>query len=641
MALNPINVKLDNSNRKTSQQKVSFKGVDNPAVLLMDCINRGGYFAEFFGQDLVDFMGPRTVTGVFRNYDETHELNWEFAASEAGREILSGPPMGIIPWVMLFGAKKCLGTANDVPIKYIQIIGDDFAKFASTQSNFANKDTLKQNYYKEAIKNALANATKRQLNENELETKAKYFTDKILKIENTRKKKNWFKKFLGKRVEGSNYDLLSDLADEFAALRKKYGGSLIESNNLEFTNIAKDKQGEFIKTEVNFKKFLKYLKNYTDDVTKKLSTEFKGGPSSVKEFVDKFNHKRVSSRFILIAGMDLAVAAFLTITPELYKQKNGNPGLKGLKVEDDSTLKTPSNTEQKDEPAKINNESESGTHKINEKQPSFGFKLSDKLLSGGMLRKFSDAIEYDGFSMSIPSTTGILAYIVYNRAKKSYDKYDRYENLRRDGICITIFLFLARALSKGFSEICQKISGFVLNQKPEGFNKLGTKIWNYINPLSAFSPLNSEQIISKYSNIDDFKNGIVDFCEFINKKGGNINKVLSKDNTVKTNTEEILGKALESATYDEIVNAFKNAKTEAMKEIYKVFKSPNNPFVKRAKTMNSLFWFISTFMLTPALIIWVAKSNEAITKKRIAKEAAEKEAKKANASKPVEAEKAA
>lgn len=267
------------------------------------------------------------------------------------------------------------------------------------------------------------------------------------------------------------------------------------------------------------------------------------------------------------------------------------------------------------------------------KQPAFtsAASLSQKLLSGGALRKFSDAIEYDKFSMSSASLLGLFyAAVILPRYVQAYDKYDRYEIIRRDLISLTALTFMAKALSKGFSEIFSKTSGFVLNQKPKDFNKLGVKLWNYINPESEFQPLKSDQIISKYSQIDKFKNGLVDFCDYINnEKNGNIKKVLSFDSTVKANVEKILGKSIDSASYSEMIEKFKGAKdSDAMKEIYKVFSTTDNPFVKHAKMKNNVFGFISTFLLVPALIVWIAKSNEAITKRRITNDIAAKEAKR-------------
>ncbi len=87
----------------------------------------------------------------------------------------------------------------------------------------------------------------------------------------------------------------------------------------------------------------------------------------------------------------------------------------------------------------------------------------------------------------------------------------------------------------------------VLTQKPKNFDKLGTKIWSFINPTSEFRPLNGGQIVSKYSQVDKLKDGMADFCRFISEKGGNIKKVLKLDSTVKSSTEEILGKTIDAA----------------------------------------------------------------------------------------------
>ena len=266
------------------------------------------------------------------------------------------------------------------------------------------------------------------------------------------------------------------------------------------------------------------------------------------------------------------------------------------------------------------------------KQPAFGSaisSLSNKLLSGGKLSKLSSAMEYNGFAMSSATVLATLYIIIAQRYTQAYDKYDKQEILRRDLICLTALGLAARALAKGFSEICSKVSGFVLNTKPKGFKKPANKVWNYLNPESGFRPLNNNQIVAKYSKIHENKNGILDFCEFIDKKGGNLNKVLSSNATVKENTEKLLGKSIKDAKFSEIINSFKKGKgSEALKKIYKAFEANDNSFVRRAKTMNTTFGFVSTFLLTPALIIWISLSNEKMTKKRIEKELAQKQAQK-------------
>lgn len=256
------------------------------------------------------------------------------------------------------------------------------------------------------------------------------------------------------------------------------------------------------------------------------------------------------------------------------------------------------------------------------KTPSFSGALSQKLLKGGALRKFSDAIEYDSFGMSSVSVMALLYFAVIGfRVKNAYDKYDRYEILRRDVTSLTALIFLADMLKKGFSQIGAKATGLVLTQKPKNFDKLGTKIWNYINPTAEFRPLSGGQIVSKYSQIDKFKDGMADFCRFIREKGGNLKKVLKLDSTVKTNAEEILGKTIDAANDKEIIDTFSKTKnSKALKAIYQVFEKSDNAFVKKAKMMNNLFGFISVFLLTPALMVWIAKSNEKITKQKVAKD---------------------
>lgn len=259
------------------------------------------------------------------------------------------------------------------------------------------------------------------------------------------------------------------------------------------------------------------------------------------------------------------------------------------------------------------------------KAPSFSGALSQKLLKGGALRKFSDAIEYDSFGMSSFSVMALLYFAVIGfRVKNAYDKYDRYEILRRDVTSLTALIFLADMLKKGFSQIGSKVTGLVLTQKPKNFDKLGTKILNYINPTAEFRPLNGGQIVSQYSQVDKFKDGMADFCRFISEKGGNLKKVLKFDSTVKTNAEEILGKAIDSANDKEIIDTFSKTKnSKALGAIYKVFEKSDNVFVKKAKMMNNLFGFMSVFLLTPALMVWIAKSNEKITKQKVAKDLSE------------------
>ena len=171
-----------------------------------------------------------------------------------------------------------------------------------------------------------------------------------------------------------------------------------------------------------------------------------------------------------------------------------------------------------------------------------------------------------------------------------------------------------------------------LNIKPANHNGILNKVKNYFSAGEGIDVLTSEQIISKYSRIDQYKDGINGFFNFIQENGGNIKKVLKMDNKVKTNTESILkefnnGKSLNESTIEEIQEAFQKARTQPngskpLEKIYERFTQKDNKFVTMAKTYNSAFGFASTLVLVPAFMIWLARYCERMTKKAIAKEQA-------------------
>lgn len=343
MAINPINPKIDSQNNRYPQNQTNFKGLGGDVIIgVMDGVNKGGYIAEFIAQDGCGFIVPRITTGLNRNREETGEYNWKFAATEAIRELLSGPCMVIIPWAMLGLAKRKFGTAHDVPVKFIGLFGDDFAKFAKNLSpeQLKDKAKLKKDYYTDIMKRTLNKVTDSKLSPEELKKQTEYFVNEIYKIENA-PKKSTLKKFFNKKVEGSAEDLIGDLSDKFVSLRKKYSGALENPLNIDLSTIGSAK-----KDDAGFTKFVKHLGNFTEDATNVVSSKFSTAGESIAKFVDNFKHQRIAARFMLILGMDLAVGAFLSIVPKLYKHKDGNPGLKGLQpVECEHVLNHPQEKE--------------------------------------------------------------------------------------------------------------------------------------------------------------------------------------------------------------------------------------------------------------------------------------------------------
>ncbi len=271
-------------------------------------------------------------------------------------------------------------------------------------------------------------------------------------------------------------------------------------------------------------------------------------------------------------------------------------------------------------------------------QPSFNGTagLGKRILSNSLLKKFSDKAEYDKFSMSLGSMMVVLyGATIVPRYIQATDKHDRREILTRDLLSITSILFASKMLSRGFSKIFSKTSGFALQNKPLLHNKLTERIANYTKK-DGVDVLNSQELTLKYSKLENYQNGISDFFKFVKEQGGDIRKILSyKKGGVKADAEIIVGKNLKSATIEEVEESFNAAKTSkdakiktALANVYKGFEDTKNPFVNKAKTMNSAFDFASTILLVPGFMIWLEKFNEKMTKKAIAKDLAKAEAAK-------------
>ena len=316
-----------------------------------------------------------------------------------------------------------------------------------------------------------------------------------------------------------------------------------------------------------------------------------------------------------------AVVAFYTIIPKLYNLGlKSDPGLKGL---DNKT-------------AQENKEQNSKNISF---QGGIASKLGKTAIENEKFGNFLSKFEFNGASMPITAMLTLLfGFCLPPRYLNAKSDKERKEILVRDISSFAAILFGAKALSRGFSDILAKVSGLALNIKPEDHSKgLFHKIKNYVTAGEGINVLSSEQIVSKYSKIDQYKDGINGFFDFLEENGGNVKKVLNIDNTVKENAELIIknfnGKSIKDATVTEIREAFTKAKSanaksqlaEALEKIHTVFSSADNKFIGKAKTLNSLFGFLSMLVLVPTFMIWLARYCERMTKKAVEKEQAQKQ----------------
>lgn len=578
--------------------KQTFTGSFNPVVAVMDGIEKGGFAASFIVQDGVGMVGPRIWEGLNRNRpkdengNKTGPLNWEFARREALREILSGPSAFLIPLGMMSFIKKFSGTANNVHVDHIEALGQKFVSYATENPNTLNDiNKFKKGYYAKVFENTLQNSLEEALPEAELKTKAKDFADRLIDIETKRAAKD---------KKGAN-KIEELLIDEFIDLRKAHNNSSINELGAKLSVEGK-KNG----LQTGIKRLLRSLTDYTGDAFEKTNKHLaKNSQADIGEFIQSFNKRRAGTRVLSNIGMWSAVVGFYAIIPKLYNLGlKGDPGLKGL--EDTSKNKDISFT---------GNPVQS---------------LGKTAMQEGGISKLFKKFEFNDASMSTFGMLSLLfGFCLPTRYKNAKSNKERKEILVRDIASFGAILFGAKALSRGFSVLFTKISGFALNIKPQNHNNIFRKLLNYLTPADGIQVLSSKQIVNKYSNLKQYKDGINGFIDYIQNNNGNVKKVLVFDKTVKINTEKILkefnGKSLKDATIEEIKTAFTNANgSEELEKIYKVFASKDNKFVTKAKTLNSIFGFVSTILLVPIFMMWLAKYCENMTKKAVTKELEEK-----------------
>ncbi len=263
--------------------------------------------------------------------------------------------------------------------------------------------------------------------------------------------------------------------------------------------------------------------------------------------------------------------------------------------------------------------------------PSFGSgaKLAKNILNQNSgIGKIAKNLEFQGLNMSFPVLiAAMLGGVLVPRLIQAQDKYDRAEILRRDLISEGTIVFGAGALSKLFANRNEKKTGFVLTKKPDDFNtkSIIKKIGDFIMPTSKYSTLKSDQIISRYSDVRNTKDGMEGFCNFIDKTGGNLKNLFSFKEESKNIMENIMGKeAFNQADNKSIINVIKETMQNApekLEDLYKQFDGKNNDFVKKAKAMNSAFGFFSMVVVVPLFLgFGVPALNASITKKRFKEE---------------------
>ena len=595
-------------------------------VVVADAITNGGFAFSFIAQDFFGMAMPRVLEGINRRpvNPETGKkegpYNWTFARREGIREILSGPSAFIIPMGILGVVKKFSGTANNVPVSMIRVLGSNMSEYAQNVDNsiLTDKVQAKRGFYHKVFDNMLRTTLgENPLPPEKLEETLNSFVDKAIEIENAKPhKKSMLKKIANIKVEGSPEDLTETFLQDIMKLKKKYLPPSVNGTTVSIAYVG-DNAGK--SETLGFKKLLSTLTDFSDDVIASSKDKIKhmGNDFDAGKFVESFVNRRTGSRIATNVGMWLSVVGFYALIPKLYSL-----GLKG-KNPAFATEEKMNNTV--NEPDKKKAVAQKDDNKKTKDVPFCGRErlftsIADKVASSPKLSNILDKLEFNGASMSVTGMLTLLfGFCLPTRLLNAPDKYDRNETLARDIPSFISILFVAQGISRGFSKLFSKISGLALNITPEDHNKnLWTRFRDYFSPASGINVLDNNQLNSKYTNIHEYKDGINGFFDFISENGGNVKKLLHLDKQVEEQAKIIVGKDIKDATSDEIREAFRNNNSDdakaAKKVIEDIFKDSKNKFVKYAKRYNSAFTFLSTIVLVPAFMVWLARTCDRMTR---------------------------
>ena len=625
------------------QDSVSFTGAGlNPIVGLMDFIEQGGYAASFIIQDGLGFITPRVGKGLLRgslktdengqpvmdeNGKQKRELNWQLARKEFIREIITGPSAFLIPLAMFTGIKKWFGAGNNVKLNYLNGFEAPFTKFAQANAaKLADGAQLdKAQFYKNDYEEVIERSINSKLPETErispetISSTAEKMAEKLIKAEEVMADKT----IKGKKAKRAAIAELGESVDDmFMKLKKSHLGGTVNELAVEF----KDNRGGVKGGSIS--ELGKALNDYFSDAVK--STKKALGDSFNAEGIEKavknFTNRRMGSRILTNLGVFGAIALFYAQIPKLYNMgQKGNPALKGTAL----------NNVQNEQKTDSSNKQVAFTGGIGKVLETAG----KKTFGNTKLKKISDIFEFDGNIISGAAMPVLLyGFCIPPRLRKAEDKYDYGEIIFRDMTSFTALLFGAKALARLFSDGFTKLTGLALNKKDLTDRNAFQRVFDYLNPLDKrHSVLSSKQLESKYTNIDQYKGGVNGFMQFIEESGGNIKKAFTQDKKVKAVVEEILGKfggakAYKEASATEIKDALKAASESADKTLinkfYDLFKSENK-LLSKAKTCNSTFGFVSTIILIPSLIIWIASKCEKMTKQKAEQDMAAAESERA------------
>ena len=583
-----------NNNDKQEKQNVAFKsgmvGALNASGALMQSIENGGFLASFLIQDGIGMTVPRTAAGFLRDKEHTGHYNMQEGFEVLGREGMTGPcMMAVAPLSLLLAAK--FGKSTSVNTQLIKRFGNSLkeilAKPEFDKSLLKNADKFKNEFYKTNVEKILTDTVGK---ENTTKESVDYIIKQIANMENIpsdaklakfRGKAKYKSQCMQNIVEHINNIKYSKSTDLDMLQKVKFGSDKLDSKKVFGT---KDTIDAMIK--------------YTDDAI--VANKHLDKLDELQ--ADSIKNKSLAKRMITNISMMFATLGVLSVLPNIYARGKTAPGAR----------KTEENQENQN-----NNVSFKGKGK-----PSLLERLG-KLIGKNKSDFVSSELEYNGHNFTNTLMAGLSIFGLltprgmhaYNRAQKDEngkkDLTDLYEILLRDLTSSLAVVFAVPMGTRAFVTSYEKNSGFVLMHKNRNMNKTKT-IADLFNPYSKSHVLTNAEISALYDNINS-KDKMLNFCKYIDKNGGDLQKIILKSENVE---EMFNNSTLDLKSLKGMKKADKNKKIISFVEkfdksddlISKVMKGAGkargNKIASFARGLNSMPGSLTTFFISPYLLGW-------------------------------------
>ena len=583
MKINSINNNLTPYNAPNKNKKnPSFKSmmpILGAAGSIMQWIESKGYFVSFLIQDGLGMTTPRVWTGFHRDKEITGKYNKQEGFEVLGREGLSGPYIvGVAPVVLALSGKFCKSTNTNT--RLIKRFGESLKSMVKNpgfdNSIKQDKNKFKQAFYKYNLEAIYKNSVPNDTNVNET-------LDILLK-------------------EFSKFDSGDKKAKEVALNNiTETINSKIQETSSNLYNINKLYVGNSdTKQAFGMKETLLALKDFADDAIKNNSNSASIDEKAAENIKNNFATKRLG---VNVANIAITLTG-LSYLPKLYAKSDVSPGAAALEQAKKLQQNTQSDVSFKSKG--INND-------------GILAKIG-KFITKHTPEKMQELLEYTGYNFS-KTTFALLATLglLLPRGKRAWDRAQIDENgkrdmteineiLLRDTVSSLSVVFAVPMLTKMIVKSYEDKVGFVLTNRASDGKSGFKKFLDIINPYSDLEVLSVADLDSIYGNIDSKKKFKI-FAEFVDKKGGDLEKIISKSDNANLAFNE------KNFSLDSIKNLSRNEKNKKITELFdslsdetikKIMKGSDeikhNKIAKMARGLNSLPGFISTVVISPILL---------------------------------------